>query len=201
MKHFTKAVCIVDTCSIINLDDVMLAKHDVLHYMRLYFDVHVCSAIKEELLRHKRLVSSHEVTYWNRFLSSNTFTPNTLIDDCRDIGPFYGSPPKSYGAKNAGEHGNTRVALELLLSRRTGHTIFITDDEKAVNGFLTNVSYCFPGINIWTSADVILYLGAVLLKENKTDYESIRSALRDVYAAGANKWGERTSGEKSKLIT
>ena len=116
------------------------------------------------------------------------------------MGPFYSNPPSFLGTDNAGEHGNTRVALELLITRTIGHAIFVTDDDNACNAFLTAIRRSFPGINRWTSADVILYLGAALLKERKTDFESIRAALRDVYAATAKKWEDVSDAEKSAII-
>ena len=200
MKHFTKAACILDTCSIINLDNIMLAKKDILFYMRRFFDVRVCQTIREELQRHMKLVSSREISYWNSFLSKQTYLPTTLTDDRKTIGPFYSTLPATFGPRNRGEHGNARVALELLLTREIGHAVFVTDDEKASNAFLKSMQQSFPGINLWTSADVILYVGAVLLKEGKSGSDHIKAALRDVYAAGSKKWGDRTEVEKSNII-
>lgn len=200
MQHFTRAVCVLDTCSIINLDDIVLANRDILYYMRRFFDVHVCQTIREELQRHADLVSSRETSYWNSFLSSRTHSPSKLTDDQNVIGPFYSTPPATFGAKDAGEHGNARVALELLLTSKIGHAVFVTDDQKASNAFLNSMRRSFPGVNVWTSADVILYVGAVLLKERKANFEAVRIALRDVYAAGAKKWSDRTETEKFSII-
>jgi len=200
MNHFTKAVCLLDTCSIINLDDISLARQDILYYMRRYFDVHVCAAIRDEFQRHQDLVSSREASYWRSFLGKHCHSPSVLIDDRSVVAPFYSSAPSFIGTDDAGEHGNARVALELLITRTVGHTIFVTDDDKACNAFLTALRRSFPGINRWTSADVILYLGAALLKEKKTDFESIRAALRDVYAATAKKWEDISDAEKSAII-
>ena len=189
MKHFTKAACVLDTCSIINLDNIKLARKDILYYMRRDFNVRVCQTIREELQQHKNLLSKRqEITYWRRFLSKQTYTPRTLIDDRTVIGPFYSAPPTTFGVRDKGEHGNARVALELLLTKTIGHAVFVTDDEKASNAFLKPMQQAFPGINLWTSVDVILYVGAVLLKERKTGFDDVEAALRDVYVAGAKKW-------------
>lgn len=201
-KHyFTKAVCVLDTCSIINLDDIQLARNDVLYYMRCFFDVRVCGTIREELQRHKDRVTSREASYWNSFLSSATYNPIVLTDDSTVVGPFYSNIPASFdGSDDAGERGNARVALELLITRTAGHAIFVTDDEKACNAFLQTLRRSFPGVHIWNSADVILHLGSVLLKEKKTSYENIRDALRDVYASSAKKWQQINDKEKSTII-
>lgn len=199
MKQFTRAACIVDTCSIINLDEVLLAKNDVLFYMRQFFDVYVSGTIRKEFQRHRALATSREATYWDRVLSKRRYVPSILTSDTTGIGPFYTTPPSFSGTQNAGEHENTRVALELLLDRKVGHTIFVTDDEKACNAFLRAVQRSFPGVHLWTSVDVVLYLGAVLLKEAKADFDSVRGALRDVYASRA-KWNEIDEAEKSAII-
>lgn len=199
-RHFTRAACVLDTCSIINLDEIVLARQDVLLYMRQFFDVHVCGTIKDEFIRHRNKTSSREATYWERVLSSNTFDPSVLTENTSTIGPFYTSAPPFVGTNNAGEHGNTRVALELLLTQKVGHIIFVTDDEKARRSFLTAVRRSFPGVQLWTSIDVILYLGALLLKEGKADFDAVRAALRDVYAATAKKWDVISEKQKSEII-
>lgn len=200
MNHFTKAVCVLDTCSIINLDDIELAGNDVLFYMRRFFDVQVCGVIREEFQRHKDKVSSREASYWNSFLSNATYYPTVLNDDTSVVGPFYSAAPSFTGTEDAGEHGNARVALELLITRSAGHAIFVTDDENACNAFLRTMQRSFPAVHLWNSADVILHLGGILLKEKKTNYENIRCALRDVYAAGAKKWHEVSDAEKATII-
>ena len=136
MNHFKKAICILDTCSIINLDEILLARKDVLYYMRLFFDIQVCTAIREEFLRHQELVSSREASYWGSFLSRASYTPSVLDNDRTVVGPFYSTAPTFEGTENAGEHGNARVALELLITRNVGHAVFVTDDMHACNGFL-----------------------------------------------------------------
>ena len=201
MKHFTKTACVLDTCSIVNLDDIELARKDILYYMRRFFDVRVCQTIRKELQQHTNLVSSREITYWKSFLNKQAYSPTTLTDDQNIIGLFYSTPPATFGARDKGEHGNARVALELLLTRTIGHAIFVTDDEKASNAFLKSMRQSFPGINLWTSADVILYVGAVLLKERKASFDDVKAALRNVYAAGAKKWSDRTDNEKDNIIS
>src|ERR1039457_4402664 len=89
MERFTKALCIIDTCSIINLDKITLAQKVVLEYLRRFFDIRVCETIKDEFLRHRDLVVSREASYWESFLSSRRHRPQTLIDDQAVLEPFY----------------------------------------------------------------------------------------------------------------
>jgi len=202
MENFTKCACVIDTCSIINLDDIQLARQDVLSYIRRFFDVRVGGPLRDEFNRHRGQVSSREASYWPRFLSSRRYVPSVLTDDQSVIGPFYTSPPVFDGVRNAGEYANARVALELLLTKQIGHTLFITDDQNAQNAFLDRIQGAFPGIRLWTSADVIIYLGAVLLKESKLGFDDVKSALRDVYAATGRirPRAEITQAEKESII-
>lgn len=202
MEHFTKTACVIDTSSIINLDNVTLGGKDVLLYVRRFFDVRVSDTIREELDRNSNLVSSRESTYWPPFLHSKSFAPQVLTDDKSCIEPFYSSPPLFDEGHNAGEYGNARVALELLLTRQIGHTVFVTDDENACNGFLRTMQGAFPGVRLWTSVDIILYLGSILLKEGKASFEQVRAALRDVYATGLRMkpLDEITEAEKASII-
>jgi hypothetical protein len=202
MQQFTKAVCVIDTSSIINLDAIELAGNDILFYIRRFCDVRVCATIKTELDRHTNLVSSREVSYWPSFLSKRRYNVRTLVDDESVLGPFFSSPPVFDGVENAGEYGNARVALESLLLREIGHALFVTDDRRALNGFLAQLGGAFPGIRVWSSADLILYLGAILLKEKKVRIDDVRAALRDVFAATrrAKPWEEFSQKEKEGII-
>ncbi len=200
MKHFTKAACVLDTCSIINLDNVVLAQRDILYYVRCFFDVRVCQTIREELQRHMDRESNQEISYWNSFLSKQTYLPTILTDDRNIIGPFYSNPPATFDDRNRGERGNARVALELLLTRTIGHAIFVTDDKNASNAFLESMRQSFPGIHLWTSVDVILYVGAVLLKERRAEFDHVKEALRAVYAVGAVNGSGRNEIDKDSII-
>jgi hypothetical protein len=125
IPHFGKTACVLDTCSIINLDDIELAGRDVLYYMRRSFDVHVCDAILDELGRHKQRLHSKESSYWPRFLSSRKQAAFVLNDDRTALESFYSAAPSFSGSDDAGERGNTRLALELLITRRFGQIVFV----------------------------------------------------------------------------
>lgn len=200
VPHFGKTACVLDTCSIINLDEIELAGRDVLYYMRRSFDIHVCDAILDELDRHKQRLHSKESSYWPRFLSNQKKAALVLNDDRTALGPFYSAAPSCFGSDDAGERGNTRLALELLITRQFGQIVFVTDDDRARNAFLANVVRSFPGLHLWSSADVVLYLGSFLLKEQKTTFDSIRAALRDLNAASAKTWEQIGDAEKSAII-
>lgn len=179
MKHFNSSTCVIDTCSIITLDKVTLAHKEVLEYIRLHFSVSVCKAIQIELKRHLGKLSSREGTYWPPFLSSKALSCGALKSD-EVLRHLYPSPPPTFNSHSAGERGNARVSLELLLNRKVGHVIFLTDDNNARNAFLASLCEAFPGCHLWSSSDLVFYLGAILIKEKKTTWDDVENALRDV---------------------
>lgn len=195
MKNFTKCMCVIDACSIINLDNITLAHNDVLFYSRKYFNVQVCDIIKKEIKRHANLIESKEGSFWPPFLSNKTYLPEKLKDDKKTLIHFYSKPPKSFDSESAGERGNARISLELLLTGKVGHVIFLTDDENARNAFLKDLSKSFPGCKLWSSFDLILYLGSQLMKQKKSTWDDVFSALRDVLATNSKrrKLGDYTS--------
>ena len=97
MSHFTRAVCIIDTCSIINLDEIVLARKDVLFYVRQFFDLHVSAIIGDEFRRHRHLATSLEATYWHGVLSNKKYVPTVLKNDTTVIGPLYSTAPSFAG--------------------------------------------------------------------------------------------------------
>ncbi len=199
MKHFQKTVCVVDTCSIIYLDDIHLGRNNVLRYLRTDFNVFVSDSIKKEFIKHKDKMNSREATYWKSFLSKNVYTLEATKDDVKCLGPFYDSVPHSFGEKGAGERDNSKVSIELLLTKKAGHVVFITDDTNAQNSFLSSIENVFPGFKLWTSKDVIYYLGGILLKEKKVIHADVWGALRDINLKAKN-WEAMPKPSKDKLI-
>ena len=187
MKNFTKCMCVIDACSIINLVNITLAREDVLYYLRRYFNIQVCGIIKKEIKQHSSLIESKEGSYWTSFLSKNTYLPGKLKDDKETLIQFYSNPPETFDSESAGERGNARVSLELLLTDKVGHVIFLTDDKNAGNAFLHDLSKSFPGCKLWSSFDLILYLGAQLMRQKKSTWDDVFSALRDVLATNSKR--------------
>ena len=199
MKHFTKAVCILDTCSIIYLDEIVLGRKDLLTYMRTDFDVHVSDVIVQEYTRHKDKMHGLESSYWLRFLNSRNEVPSHLKRDSETLGVFHASPPAFCGTENAGEYGNARLAIEMLMSCRAGQVVFVTDDERACRAFLGSLRETFPGITLWSSLDVIFYVAGILMVKGMITGEDVDAAARDLVAASP-RWETLNEEEKSKLI-
>lgn len=62
------------------------------------------------------------------------------------------------GDANRGEKHNLIVAIDHYLAKKTKGLIFLTDDQKALNGIIKESVYTFPLYQIWNSFDVILFL-------------------------------------------
>jgi len=203
MKHFSNAICVVDTCAILNLDGIRLGTMDVLEHMRRHFGIHVCSDVLGELRRHREDLESREASYWPRFLTGKVCHPLTLVDDDTVLGVFYCGSRGACSVAGAGERGNARVAIELLLTRQAGHAVFVTDDRNARNFFLSRLAEDFPGVHLWSSVDLVLYMGAILMKEKKACYKDVDAALRDVVpGSGHNTYeGDSTSAVIKRLRT
>lgn len=198
MKQFTKAVCVVDTCSIINLDEITLGRKDVLRYIRCDFDVQFSSIIADEFARHNDKVHSTEASYWSSFLNSRSRDAVKLHDDAAALSVFHTTAPVFGGSNNAGEYGNARLAMELLMSRSVGQVIFVSDDEKARRAFLASLCQSFPGVTLWTSLDVIFYVASILMGSGCIVVEDVEAALRDLVAA-AGKWPNLPQDVQSEL--
>ncbi len=185
MKHFKKCLCVIDACSIITLDGITLARKSLLKMIRDDFDVRVCSTIRTELKRHPDLLKSREASFWPRFASNHAFHPKVLNDD-NILRDFYTNPPGVFVENDAGERGNLRVSLELFLSRSCGHMIYLSDDLKARNAFLVAAADAFPCVQLWTTTNVVLYIGAAMMKDKRSTWDEVQGALRDLRTNAGN---------------
>lgn len=177
-----RAICIIDTSSIINLDGVKVGPHEILALIRKYLRVCSTDEIIREIKKHLDKVSEHETKRtWPCFLAAMKLKPKTLIAD-EIVKVFFTQQPKLFGGKNCGERANACLAMELLLNRKAGKIIFISDDENAKNGFLSCLCEAFPGIHLWTSSDVVFFWGGILLKERETTFDALYDAIWDVRA-------------------
>jgi hypothetical protein len=182
LRSFTKCRCVIDTCSIINLDGVEVGKKNVLKQMRQYCDIQVSPTIRDELKRHQSKLKSREGSVWPQFISSEAYRCKQYGNEEKRLGSFFTSKPAQWGAGDAGERGNACVSVELLLKKSAGHIVFVTDDEKAQRTFLDRFVESFPGVKVWNSADVVLYFGGLLMHDKQVIFDEVKNAVRDVYA-------------------
>ena len=70
------------------------------------------------------------------------------------------SLPSRKPGGSRGEVDNFIIAVDQLHHIKKGAMIYITDDTKAINGIIGDWLPSFPGIQCWTSYDVLLFLYA-----------------------------------------
>ncbi|WP_218126636.1 hypothetical protein [Siphonobacter aquaeclarae] len=81
-----------------------------------------------------------------------------------------------------GEVDNYIVAVDLSHHLKRGITIYISDDEKALNGTLSDWKLAFPCIHFWTSCDVVLFLYANNIIPSK---DIARDMIKDILSVSA----------------
>jgi hypothetical protein len=59
---------------------------------------------------------------------------------------------------NRGEKENLIILIDYYFNKKAKGIIYLIDDDKALNGFLSGIIHAFPFKAIWNSFDVILYL-------------------------------------------
>ncbi|HUU00982.1 MAG TPA: hypothetical protein VM425_06040 [Myxococcota bacterium] len=185
MRQFNRNVCVIDTCSIVTLNAITLARKPLLKLMRAHFNIRVSKEVKGEINKHHKLLDSEEASRWPKFVGSVVFSPSALRADTT-LRCFYTSPPAEFTEKGRGERGNARVSLEILMSKAFGHVVFLSDDINARRSFLYAIGDAFPGVDLWTTTDIVLYFGAILMKEGKCTWDDVWSALRDLRTNAAN---------------
>jgi hypothetical protein len=89
--------------------------------------------------------------------------------------------PVDPAMEDLGERKNCQVSLQLIIQKRAGQVIFLTDELRIVKktGFLGKVFDAYPIGNIWNSLDFILYL---YLRYQRFSYEIAKVKIIDVNA-------------------
>jgi hypothetical protein len=102
---------------------------------------------------------------------------------------------------NKGEIDNYAISVDQVHHLKSKPLIYITDDKKAKNGFLKDLSPAFPAINIWNSFDVVLFLYADNIIPSKEIAVDMIQSLIYYTAPGPAERSEKTTNELFKLRT
>lgn len=180
MSRHSKVVVVPDACSLINLEKIRISHFNVLSFLRREMEILAHEVISNEVERNMEGPLKGEAKIWLKFLKGKVFKNRVLTDDQMVLSMFFTVPPQKYGCENAGERGNARLALEILLNRMAEMVVFVTDDQNAKNGFLYRMCKSFPSIILWSSVEVILFYGGILLKQKKVECKDVENALRDI---------------------
>lgn len=204
-----KPVCIVDTCSLIKLSDVQLARRSLHRWLWDEFEVRYSEAVLEEIRNHRRDMGRDHRRKWEKYVwpySAMTTCERTLFSSptrrvetgrcprCNQIIWRNRSfQPDLDNPQDRGERHNCCVSLNIV---RDGNfrrqVIYLTDDQRAIRDYVSSVFETFPLGTIWSSLDFVLYL--FVRHQPRIVFDEVLTALRDVNAKGVG-----SNGQPSKL--
>ena len=186
-----KVNCIIDTCSCIYLSNAEFRQKSLLKYL---FDTATLNYSKEVSLE----IRDHADKGLPPFIQKESLKVSTLkysINEYerRMLGKVLVSRHKG---GNKGEIDNFLLSVDQLHHIKKNSTIFITDDEKALNGNLLGWLDSFPAIKVWTSYEVILFLYAEKIIPSK---DIAVDLVRQIIYFTAPKLADRSQDTTNKL--
>jgi len=105
--------------------------------------------------------------------------------------------PSRRSGGNKGEIDNFLLAVDQVHHIKKNSSIFITDDENALNGNLNGWVEAFPAIKIWSSYEVILFLYSEKIIPSK---DIALDLLKQLIATKAPRPADRSEKTTNKLI-
>ena len=172
-----RITCIIDTSSYINLshEDSYAVGKTLLSLLSEKINIKFSSEVNREISRHHTALMP----------SSTERSAKVYRLSCKKIKTYKEYESRLFdqvsqrGDANIGEKHNLIVALDNYLNKRTKGLIFLTDDQKAMNGILNEAVHSFPLYQIWNSFDVILFL---YIEHKLFDRDFAMNAIRDINA-------------------
>lgn len=164
-----KPVCIVDTCSLINLSGVQLARRSLHRWLWDECEVRYSKAVLKEIENNRGKMGSRESRRnWRRYLWPygaittcertlfSSFTRWVEAGQCRRCNQVIWQEqslrPDLDNSQDRGERHNCCVSLNIV---RDGNfrrqVIYLTDDQRAVRDYVRPVFDVFPLGTIWSS--------------------------------------------------
>lgn len=196
-----KALCIVDTCSLINWQEVELGKRTLYSWLRDEFEVQYSRAVWDEIRQHRHQIESRVIRrrgedfVWEYSAISTCeralFTPfisrTVEAGICRQCGQTIwreqAFTPDLTDTRDRGERYNCCIALDIVRTGTYRQVVFLTDDRRAIQSYVTPVFETFPLGQIWTSLDFVLYL--FMRHRSRIPLNEVMDVLRDVNAQAA----------------
>ena len=208
-----KPLCVVDTCSLIYLSEIELARRPLHRWLWAEFSVRYSRAVWDEIRRHmtkmgkdakaiKRngenyIVNLSTAVTLERALFAPPFLRNTQVGQCkickRPIFGYREFSPDLASEQDRGERHNCCISLDIVMRGDYRQVIFLTDDQRAITNYVAPVLETFPLGNLWLSHDFVLYL--FMRHRNRIARDDAKAAIRDVNAKAA---GSGFSGGSTK---
>lgn len=207
-----KSLCIIDTCALVDLNTVELARRPLQKWLWDEFEIRYSEAVLKEFesFQHKmNFRKSWENYIWKipnpptyekaLFLSHQRELEDGRCKRCRQVTWRNETfTPDFAETKDRGERYNCCIALDAVLSGQHAQIIFLTDDFRAIRDYTTYFFDTFPLGNVWSLLDFIIYL-FTRYQKNIT-LEDAKNALRDANA-GSNTSLEQRDEELSTQDT
>jgi hypothetical protein len=176
---------IIDACSFINLGAIQVGNsgESLLDLIQRSGKISIVGEVDKEIYDH---YSRNLPSYLRRRRHVKS-TNRMKIGVYEKI--IAGSVQVSRKSKNKGEVDSFALAIDLHSYSKVTSLVFLSDDENAKNGVLRDWIAAFPGILVWSSYDLVLYLYAIGLVPSK---DLANSLIRDVFTENAPPLKERT---------
>jgi hypothetical protein len=186
-----KLNCIIDTNTCIHLSNTGFRQKTLLEYFNSTAFLNYSKEVHLELRDHKDKNLPAFIHNQKRKLATGKYSISEY--EKRLVGEQLISRKKK-GDK--GEIDNFLVSVDQIHYFKKSNVIYITDDEKALNGVLNEWIGSFPAISFWTSYDVILYLYAERIIPSK---EIAMDIMQDIINFSAPKLKDRSDKTTAKI--
>jgi len=163
-----KLTCIIDACSYIYLEEsdfrATIGDNDysLLNLLDEVVTIKYSPEVNREITRHISSTSADVLSRGNKIHSFRKLTEAEY--EQRLVAKVL-----SYPLPNKGEIDNLAVAIDLFMMGKTG-LVFITDDDNALRGCLSELMPAFPICQVWNSLDAVLFLYLNLYKRKKLKF-------------------------------
>lgn len=197
-----KSLCVVDSCSLINLSEIKIAERTLHDWLFDEFSISYSNVVWDEikfqsyklgkdakkLLRkgeqYKYTITDH---YERTVFENSQISFGSMVDSksvCRSCHqPIYHwekYPIDLSTDEDKGERHNCCVAIDMINQRKYQHVIFLTDDFNAIRKYVRPIFESVPLGEIWSSHDFIVYL--CTRHNNRINFSQAEDALRDLTA-------------------
>lgn len=190
-----KSLCIIDTCSLIFMNDVQVARRPLHSWLLDEFEVHYSQTVLEEIRRHsdkirsRRRWESYVYSYpraaaCEKMLFGQPLQREIVSGTCRYCKqPIFVEQRFEIdlaSSEDQGERHNCCVALAAVRAAEGRQVIFITDDRRAIRDYVAPMMRVFPLGVTWTSLDFVTFL--FFRHRSRITLDDVKVALRDVNA-------------------
>jgi hypothetical protein len=148
-----KLSCIIDACSYINLGSSSFGKKTILNYLDNHVNLKYPSEVNLEILDHYNRTLPTFLRRRRGIINPSKYSTSEY--EKRMLGK---SLPRRKKGGNKGEVDCFLLSIDQIHYFKKAGVIFITDDMTALRGILNEWIESFPGLSVWSSLDVILFL-------------------------------------------